>query len=169
MQRIFSILFCLVLSGGVFAQSSDKEGTKDNQVSAKIASPNAPMVMQPAIVKEAFTFKEDGFDFGKIPQGKPVTHVFEFVNTGNEPLALQNVQAACGCTTPVWNKDLVAPGQSAKITVGYNSAAEGAFAKPVTITYGDNVLKQIIIKGEVYKTPVTPAPLNEAINNLKNQ
>ena len=59
--------------------------------------------------------KEPSFDFGRIPQGKPVTHVFVIQNTGKEPLALENVQASCGCTTPEWNKEAIAPGATAEI------------------------------------------------------
>ena len=119
--------------------------------------------------EDALTLKETEFDFGKIPQGKPVTHVFEFTNTGTAPFSLEKVQASCGCTTPVWNKDVVAPGQTAKITVGYNAQNEGQFAKPVTITYNGNQVKQITIKGEVWKTPVTSAPENTSVNALKNE
>ena len=118
---------------------------------------------------ESLTLKETQFDFGKIPQGKPVTHVFEFTNTGTAPFALDNVQASCGCTTPVWNKDTVAVGQTAVIKVGYNAANAGPFTKPVTITYNGTQTKQIIIKGEVWKTPVTSAPVNTALNTLKNE
>jgi hypothetical protein len=115
------------------------------------------------------SLNENEFDFGKIPQGKPVTHVFKFNNTGNIPLKLDNVQASCGCTTPEWNKDIIAAGATAKITVGYNAQNEGTFAKPVTITYNGNQTKQIIIKGDVWKTPVSSAPENTKINSLKNE
>jgi Protein of unknown function (DUF1573) len=118
---------------------------------------------------ESISLNETEFDFGKIPQGKPVTHIFEFKNTGTTPLALDNVQASCGCTTPEWNKDVIAPGATSKITVGYNAQNEGTFAKPVTITYKGTQTKQIIIKGEVWKTPVTSAPENSAVNSLKNE
>jgi len=72
-------------------------------------------------------------------------------------------------TTPEWDKDkAIAPGENSKITVGYNAAAEGAFTKLVTITYGENLSKQITIKGEVWKTPASSAPVNAGINDLKN-
>ena len=118
---------------------------------------------------ESISLKETEFDFGKIPQGKPVTHIFEFKNIGTVPFSLDNVQASCGCTTPEWNKDVIAPGATSKITVGYNAQNEGPFTKPVTITYNGNQSKQIIIKGEVWKTPVTSAPENSAVNSLKNE
>jgi hypothetical protein len=165
MKKIFTIIACLSISVAVSAQAkSDKKAANE-----KVVSPTAVKVTQPAIPEESLSLKESEFDFGKIPQGKPVTHVFEFTNTGKTPFSLDNVQASCGCTTPVWNKEVVAPGATAKITVGYNAAAEGTFAKPVTLTYNGNLTKQIIIKGEVYKTPVTSAPENSAVNNLKNE
>ena len=54
------------------------------------------------------------------------------------------------------------------ITVGYNAAAEGPVTKAITITYNGSQTKQITIKGEVWKTPVTSAPENSAVNSLKN-
>jgi hypothetical protein len=49
---------------------------------------------------ESLVAKETSFDFGRIPQGKPVTHNFVITNTGKDPLVIENVQASCGCTTP---------------------------------------------------------------------
>ena len=131
----------------VNAQSSIEKTNKKAKVShvvneeTKVASPNAPMINQAAIPTESLSLKENEFDFGKIPQGKPVTHVFEFTNTGKTPFSLDNVQASCGCTTPVWNKEVVAPGETAKITVGFNAASDGPFTKPVTITYNGNLIR----------------------------
>jgi len=131
------------------------------------AQKNVPVT--PAPGKAALDFREATWDFGQIPQGKPVTHDFEFTNTGDSAFALDNVQASCGCTTPLWNKDIIAPGETAKITVGYNAQNEGQFVKPVTITYLGNKTTQIIIKGEVWKTPVTSAPENVSVTSLKDE
>ena len=175
MKRITTIFSCLAFSLALTAQSNVVQSNKKINLAStvtkdeKIASPNAPVINQPAVAEESLSLKESEFDFGKIPQGKPVTHVFEFTNNGTAPFALENVQASCGCTTPVWNKEVVAPGTTAKITVGYNAANEGPFSKPVTITYNGNLSKQITIKGEVWKTPVTSAPVNTSVNSLKNE
>jgi len=119
--------------------------------------------------EETLTLKEDVYDFGKIPQGKPVHHVFTVTNVGKTPLKLVNVQASCGCTTPEWDKEnAIAAGEDGKITVGYNAASEGAFTKFITITYNETQTKQITIKGEVWKTPAASAPENTGINDLKN-
>lgn len=122
----------------------------------------------PAANDEAIVFKEAEFNFGRIPQGKPVTHVFEVVNKSNAPLALENVQASCGCTTPEWNKEMIPPGGTTKITVGYNSAAEGAFEKTISVFYHNGKMKTFTIKGSVWKTPEQSAPVNNSITILKN-
>lgn len=118
---------------------------------------------------DVLELKETVFDFGKIPQGKPVYHIFEIVNTGSEPLKLDNVQASCGCTTPEWSRDPIAPGATAEIKVGYNAAAAAPFDKFITITYHTNQTKQLRIKGEVWKAPDGAAPGNASVQFLKKQ
>ncbi|RYG01231.1 MAG: DUF1573 domain-containing protein [Chitinophagaceae bacterium] len=138
------------------------------QLAAQTSSEQAPKPVNttPASV-EVLGFKQPAHDFGKIPQNRPVTHVFEFTNNGKEPLKLENVQAACGCTTPEWTKDPVAPGANATVKVGYNAAAEGPFSKTVTIFYNGNQMKTLVISGTVYKAPATSAPANASISLLK--
>lgn len=122
-----------------------------------------------AVKGEALLLSETTFDFGKIPQGKPVTHIFDVTNIGKDSLHIVNVQASCGCTTPNWDRNKVqAPGAKTSITVGYNAAGEGPFTKPITITYNGTQTKQIIIKGDVWKTPVGSAPENKELGKLKD-
>ena len=109
------------------------------------------------------------YDFGSIPQGKPVYHYFDLTNKGLTPLKLDNVQASCGCTTPEWNKEPIVAGASDKIKVGFNASAEGPFDKTVTITYNGSVTKVIKIKGVVWKAPTGAAPANASVNFLKQQ
>ncbi len=167
MNRFFTFISCFIISISVSAQAKTTESSKDKD--SRTASPNAPLVAESAIPEEGLSFKEDVFDFGKIPQGKPVTHTFVFTNKGKVPLSLNNVNASCGCTTPVWDKETIKPGESGKIIVGYNSAAEGPFDKPVSIVYNGNLTKEIHVKGEVWKTPVSPAPENNIIKSLNQQ
>lgn len=117
---------------------------------------------------ETLQLKETAYNFGKIQQGRPVTHNFEIVNTGKEPLMLENVQASCGCTTPEWSKDAIQPGASSIIKVGYNAASEGTFNKTITIQYNSNQTKIMTISGTVFKGPTTSAPVNASLSLLKN-
>jgi hypothetical protein len=95
-------------------------------------------------------FDAQVFDFGKIKQGTPVTHEFTFTNNGTVPLIITNVQASCGCTTPDWSRDPIAPGGRGFIKATYSAAGVGTFNKSVTVMAnvdGGNV--QLQIKGEV--------------------
>lgn len=122
-----------------------------------------------AHVPDVLQLKETAFNFGTIPQGKPVYHFFEVTNTGKDPLKIDNVQTSCGCTTPEWSREPIAPGASTTVKVGYNAAAEGAFDKSITILYNQSQAKHVKITGTVWKAPQGSAPVNASIQLLKQQ
>lgn len=126
---------------------------------------NQPVADSSDILK----LREPEHDFSSIPQGKPVYYSFTIVNTGTSPLKLDDVHASCGCTTPEWSRDAIAPGATQVIRVGYNAMAEGYFEKYITITYQTNKTKQLKIKGTVWKAPEGSAPVNAAVDFLKKQ
>ncbi len=98
----------------------------------------------------AIQFEKTTHEFGTIPQGTPVTHVFTFTNGSDQDLKLSNVRASCGCTTPAWTREAVAPGASGEIKVQFNAAAAGAFTKTVTVQYEGGERPVILyIKGTV--------------------
>lgn len=101
--------------------------------------------------KADFKFEKETHDFGKIPQGKPVSVDFVFVNAGEEPLIISNVESTCGCTVPKYTTDPVAKGQKGTITVTFNAAAvQPGFTKAVTIKSNARTpIKVLYIKGEV--------------------
>lgn len=144
-------------------------------VSAQVLSAGKAVTAQPAtavlssadVLANDLTAKQTEYNFGKIPQGKPVTHDFVVTNDSKVSFKLDNVQASCGCTTPEWNKEeMINPGKDAIIKVGYNAAAPGPFNKTITITYNGNQTKQIFIKGEVWNTPAASAPENTNLKDL---
>jgi hypothetical protein len=100
--------------------------------------------------EDMVTFKEKVYDFGKIKQGTPVTHDFEFTNVSDKPVVIESATASCGCTTPTWPQAPVAKGKSDKIKAGFNAAAPGAFTKQITIKVaGADAPLTLTIKGEV--------------------
>jgi len=171
MKKLFLITSLCVGSFIVYAQTAPvvdpHAGHNHGGESTKQVVPvsNTVNVQAP---EELLSIK-DVHDFGKIPQGKPVTYNFEVTNIGKTPYKLDNVVAGCGCTTPQWDKEKsINAGEKSVITVGFNAAAEGPFSKPVTITYNGTQSKVITIKGEVWKTPTASAPANATLNDLKN-
>ncbi len=81
-------------------------------------------------------FEEQVHDFGSFLESDGVqTTSFKFKNEGEAPLVLSNVRASCGCTTPKWTREPVAPGASGTIDVSYNPKNRpGSFNKSVTVT-----------------------------------
>ncbi|WP_028297090.1 DUF1573 domain-containing protein [Olivibacter sitiensis] len=96
-------------------------------------------------------FTEEKYDFGQIKQGEQVSHVFEFVNTGEKPLIITNVTAGCGCTTPVYDKKPVNPGQKGQIEVGYNSTGQSIGRQQKMISVQSNAGQMVVLQlnGEV--------------------
>lgn len=99
---------------------------------------------------ELVKLNADTYNFGKIKVGVPVTTFFTVTNVSDKPVVLENVVPSCGCTTPEWSKEPVAPGASTQIKVGYNAASPMAFTKDITIKLaGVQEAKVIHITGEV--------------------
>ena len=100
--------------------------------------------------EELVDFKEKVYDFGKIKQGVPVNHEFQFTNISDKPVVIESATASCGCTTPAWPQAPVAQGKADKIKAGFNAAALGAFTKQITIKVAGAEQPMVItIKGEV--------------------
>jgi hypothetical protein len=100
--------------------------------------------------KAEFKFDKETYDFGKIPQGKPVSIDFKFTNVGDEPLIITNVESSCGCTVPKYTSTPVKKGETGVITVTYNAAAVMPFNKAVTVkSNAKTPVKYLYIKGEV--------------------
>lgn len=78
-------------------------------------------------------FKEETINYGEVEKGKDDgIRVFEFTNTGDEPLLIRNAKSSCGCTVPEWPKDPIAPGAKGLIKVQYNMNP-GPISKTITI------------------------------------
>jgi hypothetical protein len=166
MKKIFTFLLATFAISAIQAQQLTTANPATDQTTTVAVKTDALSI---EVADNLLTLKETEFNFGKIPQGKPVTHIFEVTNKSNIPLKISNIHASCGCTTPEWEKDkVIAPGEKTNITVGYNAAAEGSFTKFITVSYNDTQTKQITIKGEVWKTPGSSAPENKGLNDLKN-
>jgi len=81
------------------------------------------------------SFEETEHDFGTIINGTPVETVFKYTNTGKAPLVVSNIKSTCGCTVPQdWNKDPLAPGETAQFTVKFNGRGSNQVSKTITLT-----------------------------------
>ena len=102
-------------------------------------------------------FKSDAYDFGKVMEGKVIEHDYEFINDGDEPLILKNVKASCGCTTPSWPREPIAPGEKGKIHASFDTKGRGSAGgqpqnKTITVTGNfEGGTIQLSLKGLVDK------------------
>ena len=114
--------FCLVF----FSCSGNKENNNSDEKKPDITSGGFAVM----------TFEETEFNFGTIKDGAIVTHNFKFKNTGSVDLHIVSVQATCGCATPEYPTEPVAPGKEEIIKVTFDSKGRlGMNDKKVQIIY----------------------------------
>ena len=93
---------------------------------------------------------EQSHDFGDLPAGRPVTHIFRFQNVGADTILLQTVRTTCGCTAVRYPETPVAPGATGELTVDYDAAQSGRFRKKIRVFFDRQRKPEILwIKGEV--------------------
>lgn len=99
------------------------------------------------------------YDFGKIwEEDGDVTCNFVVKNTGNAPLVINRVTASCGCTTPNWTKEPIAPGATGTVTATYSAKNRpGPFSKTISVySNGKDGAYILTIKGEVLSKAKNP-------------
>ncbi len=99
-------------------------------------------------------------DFGAFAESsEPTKCVFRYVNTGNEDLVITGARASCGCTTPRYDARPLAPGDTAMITVAYDSQGRpGRFSKAVFVNTNTEPKRSVlVVKGVVVGAPQTVA------------
>ncbi|MEI6817381.1 MAG: DUF1573 domain-containing protein [Bacteroidota bacterium] len=117
-----------------------------------------------------FKFEVDEVNFGTITQGDTVHRVFNFTNTGGQPLIITEAHGSCGCTQPKFAKDPIKKGEKSTIDVTFNSTGKmGIQDKTITISSNAKGGQKVLhLKGtvEAPKTPATtpaaPAPATPA-------
>lgn len=79
-------------------------------------------------------FKSETIDYGKVSKGDDSgLRVFEFTNTGDAELIINDVKSSCGCTVPSKPTEPIQPGKTGKIEVQYNMNP-GPISKTITVT-----------------------------------
>jgi hypothetical protein len=141
------ILLSAIVLSGLVAVSCDNAASKiksgetaststEGNVSANTQSNNA---METQVntngALPVFSFNEENHDFGSIEEGVIAKYDFEFTNTGDAPLIITNASGSCGCTVPSWPREPIAPGETGKIHVEFNSNGRtGNQTKTVTLS-----------------------------------
>lgn len=109
--------------------------------------------------KAKIEFEKTSHNFGKISEtGGNAVYDFAFKNTGTAPLILTNVRAGCGCTTPEWSREPIAPNANGHIRVSFNPLhRSGPFTKSVTVnSNAENAVVSLTIRGTIEKEAPNP-------------
>lgn len=160
---IYSIALAALLLGGCNRDKATEAGTQGMNAAADDAAADAkanPTIDNPNVASDTeapnpdapvLTFAEKQFDFGDIKPDSKVQHVFKFTNTGKTPLLIADATASCGCTTPSWTKEAVAPGATGELEVQFDSRGkQGLISKQVNVRANTQPsITTIYIKGNV--------------------
>lgn len=114
-------------------------------LTAQAVAPSGPITQ--------ITFDKLEYDFGVIEEGTIVSQVFTFTNTGDEPLILSDAKGSCGCTVPEWPHEPIQPGETASLTVEFNSKNKwGKRRQKVTLTANTDPPQSFIyLTGEILR------------------
>ena len=108
--------------------------------------------MATAQQKAIISVDNTSHDFGVIKEadGK-VSHTFKITNPGDAPLVLTRVIASCGCTTPEWTKEPIAPGKTGEVKITYDPKDRpGPFTKSISVYSNGKTGSYILtIRGDV--------------------
>jgi len=142
MKTLLFIGAC-VISLGTFAQTDSKQA--------------APKEVK--AVKNPVEFKTMVIERNAIPYDSKEPFVFEFKNTGSEPVMITNVATSCGCTKAEQPTEPVLKKQSSRIVVNYDTKRVGNFTKTITVTTNVSADPIILtIKGTVLPNPDAATP-----------
>lgn len=97
-------------------------------------------------------FPVSDHNFGQITEeGGSVSYSFEIINGGTSPLIISRVATSCGCTTPEWTKEPIAPMGKGVIKAIYDPKGRpGPFNKTITVFTNVNPAGTVLtIRGQV--------------------
>ncbi|MDM1548362.1 DUF1573 domain-containing protein [Empedobacter falsenii] len=103
--------------------------------------------------KIKFLAEDNTIDYGFVVKGRDDGfRFFEFINTGDQPLIIKNVESTCGCLIAFKPTEVILPGKKNKIKVKYNMTV-GRISKILTVNTNaanyENGIVKLKIKGEV--------------------
>lgn len=114
-------------------------------------------------------FHEVKIDFGKVKQGKVLTHAFKFVNEGDETLTIDRVRTSCGCTAVLVSKKEIPPGEEGELKVTFNTRGyAGKLSKYIYVDTNDPTQKskQITVSVDIEVPPQPRIALDRYSHDL---
>lgn len=81
----------------------------------------AAVQFTPALAGPEVEITHPQFKFGKVSQQVTVFHTFWIKSTGDDTLRIESVDPGCGCTKAPLEKDVLAPGDSTRLSIQFST------------------------------------------------
>lgn len=108
--------------------ASCKQEVKDND-----AAPVPPAAEAPKAIT-TIQWVDSVKMIGKVSEGEKVEIAYRFINTGSNPLIIENVVPTCGCTVAEKPLEPIAPGKEGVIKASFDSQGRtGVNHKSITV------------------------------------
>lgn len=95
-------------------------------------------------LSQGLTFETTQYSYGEIEYNANGTCTISCTNNTQEPLFIKDTKTTCGCTTPLVSKRIIAPGETEKVNIKYDTAKVGTFNKEVTLIVQSTISKKKI-------------------------
>lgn len=131
-------------------------------------------VFSAPIIKVLNVDEESHFNWGKVaPSQKVLTATFPITNIGTDTLIISEVKPACGCTTAPLDKNIIPPGDTARMTINFNTRGyKGYTSKAISIFSNDSTQSDLYVfihADIVYPIAYSPKEYLVFLNTVINE
>jgi hypothetical protein len=156
-QRILPFLFVL----GACSEEKPTPTTPGTPLSATHGA-SMPVAVAAAVNGPQILVDSITHDFGTVSDVHPLVHTFQLMNTGDAPLEIGELDAACQCTTTALENTVIEPGAMQALAVTWDLIGSGRQRKTVLLhsnAVSGSVLLSITANIHPFVT-AAPATLN---------
>lgn len=90
------------------------------------------------------------FKFPDTQEGKQLSHIFKFKNTGNSPLIISDYKVACSCTKAIFSKEPILPNQESEIEITFDTNGKYGYQDRIISIYSNTVKSPVKIRIKVF-------------------
>jgi hypothetical protein len=112
------------------------------EIDATASDQDSPLTIEPAEL-----------DMGDLLPNTPVEKMVRLTNTGSKPLKIVKALADCGCTTPTWPEEPIAPGASVETAITMDAGTQQGVELIKRVTFDIEGMDPafLTVKGRVAK------------------
>ena len=102
------------------------------------------------------------FEFGSVPQNSTVTHFFWFKSIGTDTVRIREIKTGCDCTTIPLEQKWIAPGDSLKVGVYWDTERKvgNSGRYPYIYVDGQEEAERLFLTADVVLFPDSARPLS---------